>query len=120
MAYTIAETAKKFGLTAYTLRYYDKEGLLPFIERTASGFRSFSDTDLEWLKIIMCLKNTGMTIKDIKQFINLCKEGESTYKERLEFLQRQKENIERQMADLQKNYETILYKVQYYKNAINS
>lgn len=118
MAYSIAKTAKMFGVTAHTLRYYDKEGLLPFVERTPSGLRSFTESDLEWLKTIMCLKNTGMPIKEIKQFIDLCLEGESTFERRLEIIRRQKENVEAQMSDLKKNYDYVLFKEQYYLNAI--
>lgn len=118
MTYSISEAAKKFGVTPHTLRYYDKEGLLPFVERTASGLRAFTETDFEWLKIIMCLKNTGMQIKDIKGFIDLCMEGESTFDKRLDFIRRQKENIETQMSELKKHYDTILFKEQYYIDAI--
>lgn len=118
MAYSIAETAKKFSVSAHTLRFYEKEGLLPFVERTTTGIRSFSENDLEALKIIMCLKNTGMQIKDIKHFIDLCTEGETTFEKRLDLFRRQKENVEKQLAELQKNYDTILYKEQYYIDAI--
>ena len=69
MKYSIGDVAKKFNLSASTLRYYDKEGLFPNLERSESGIRSFSDTDIGSLKIIECLKNTGMPIKDIKVFI---------------------------------------------------
>lgn len=118
MTYSIAETAKRFSVTPHTLRFYDKEGLLPFVARTPSGLRFFTESDFEWLKLIMCLKNTGMKIKDIKHFIDLCMEGETTFEERLDFIRRQKASIEAQMAELQKNHDTILHKEQYYLNAI--
>lgn len=120
MSLSIAETAKKFGVTAHTLRYYEKEGLLPFVERTPSGIRTFSESDLEGLKIIMCLKNTGMQIKDIKYFIDLCMQGESTFEQRLEFLQKQKQQIEIQLNELKANLNTITYKEQYYKDKIKT
>ena len=69
MPYTIGQMAEKLGVAPSTLRYYDKEGLLPFVERTAGGIRIFSDGDLETLKIINCLKDTGMQIKDIRNFM---------------------------------------------------
>lgn len=118
MTYTISETAELFGVSAHTLRYYDKEGLLPFVGRTASGLRAFTDNDFEWLKIILCLKNTGMQIKDIKHFIDLCVDGESTYEKRLEFIRLQKECIEKQMTALRKNYDTIIHKEEFYIKAI--
>ena len=71
MPYTIGQMAEKLGVAPSTLRYYDKEGLLPFVERTAGGIRIFSDGDLETLKIINCLKDTGMQIKDIRNFISM-------------------------------------------------
>ena len=69
MLYTVNEMAKRLGVAPSTLRYYDKEGLLPFIERSDGGIRMFKDTDFEWLSIIECLKKTGMPIKEIKQVV---------------------------------------------------
>ena len=66
MLYTVGEMAKKIGVAPSTLRYYDKEGLLPFVERSEGGMRMFKDADYEFLKIIGCLKSTGMQLKDIK------------------------------------------------------
>lgn len=100
MGYSIGEAAKKAGLSAYTLRYYDKEGLLPFVERTPAGFRIFKDSDLEWLAVISCLKNTGMSIKDIKKFINWCMEGDSTLEKRLNMFKTQKKRVQDQMNEL--------------------
>lgn len=78
MFYTIGEMAKKLNVAPSTLRYYDKEGLLPFVERSGGGIRMFKDSDFEWLSIIECLKKTGMPIKEIKNFIDWCMEGDST------------------------------------------
>ena len=72
MLYTVSEMAKRLGVAPSTLRYYDKEGLLPFIERSDGGIRMFKDTDFEWLSIIECLKKTGMPIKEMKVFIDWC------------------------------------------------
>lgn len=63
--YTVGEMAKMLGVPASTLRYYDKEGLLPFVGRSASGIRMFRESDLEWLRIIGCMKKAGMSIRDI-------------------------------------------------------
>lgn len=70
MLYTVGEMAKRLHVPPSTLRYYDKEGLLPFVERSGGGIRMFKDSDLEWLNIISCLKQAGMSIKDIKTFID--------------------------------------------------
>lgn len=65
MLYTVGEMAKKLGIAPSTLRYYDQEGLLPFVERSSGGVREFKDSDYEWLQVIGCLKKTGMPLKDI-------------------------------------------------------
>ena len=117
MGYTIGQAATKMGLTAHTLRYYDKEGLLPFVAKSSSGLRIFSDSDIEWLVMIECLKGTGMTLKDIKQYIDWYNEGDSTIKQRLEMFKRQKIKLEEQMAQLQKHLEKITFKIAYYTDA---
>ena len=71
--YSINEIAKLCGLSVYTIRFYDKEGLLPFVTRSKSGNRQFSENDLDMIKLICCLKNSGMPIKDIKRYIDLDK-----------------------------------------------
>lgn len=113
--YTIAEAAKRCGLTAHTLRFYDKEGLLPFVNRTPSGIRTFKESDFEWLNTISCLKNTGMPIKRIREFIDLCMHGDTTLEQRLEFLRNHKLVVEKQMKELKIHMKTIEHKIQYYE-----
>ncbi|MBX4266658.1 MerR family transcriptional regulator [Clostridium estertheticum] len=120
MKYSIGEVAKKFNLSASTLRYYDKEGLFPNLERLESGIRSFSDIDLGSLKIIECLKNTGMPIKDIKVFIDWCGQGDATLSERYEMFIERKIIMDEQIASLQKTLEVIDYKCWYYKTALEA
>lgn len=117
MFYTVGEMAKILNTTPSTLRYYDKEGLLPFVERSESGIRMFKDSDYEWLLVIDCLKNTGMGIKDIKKFIYMVLEGDATIKERLEMMKKQRESVKEQMAKLQQTLDTLNYKVWYYSTA---
>lgn len=117
MFYTVGEMAKILNTTPSTLRYYDKEGLLPFVERSESGIRMFKDSDYEWLLVIDCLKNTGMGIKDIKKFIYMVLEGDATIKERLEMMKKQRESVKEQMAKLQQTLDTLDYKVWYYSTA---
>ena len=80
--YSIQEVCRKTGLTAHTLRYYEKEGLLTSVERSAGGFRQYSDEDLEWLGLICCLKNTGMSLQEIARFVKLAHEGDYTLRDR--------------------------------------
>lgn len=120
MNYTIRQVAEKIGVTVPTLRYYDKEGLLPFVDKKANGTRVFKDEDFEGLAIITCMKNSGVPIKDIKKYMDLCQEGDSTLKERLEIFLQRKEAVQKQMEELNKVMETINHKIWYYKTAIEA
>jgi len=120
MEYSIGEVSKKFGLSPSALRYYDKEGLLPFVKRTNGGKRVFDDEDIEWISIIECLKNTGMSVKDIKVYINLCVIGDKTLDKRLEIFKKQKKNVEKQIEDLNYNLEKINRKIWYYDTAVKA
>ena len=117
MMYTVGEMAKILGVPASTLRYYDKEGMLPFVERTSGGIRMFKEQDYEWLKIIECMKKAGMPIKDIKNYIELALEGDATIHERLELFKRQKLVLEKQMRSMQHTLEVLEYKCWYYETA---
>lgn len=120
MGYTITQVAEKSNLTAHTLRYYDKEGLLPFVERSKNGNRDFSDSDLEWIGLICCLKNTGMQIKEIKNFIEWCMEGDSTLEKRRQMFIDHRKIVEEQMSELQKNLNKIDHKIWYYNVACSA
>ena len=117
MMYTVGEMAKILGVHASTLRYYDKEGLLPFVERTSGGIRMFKEQDYEWLKIIECMKKAGMPIKDIKNYIELAIKGDGTIHERLELFHKQKQVLEEQMRSMQRALEVLEYKCWYYETA---
>jgi DNA-binding transcriptional MerR regulator len=112
--YTIHEVANKFGLSTHTLRYYDKEGLMPFIGRTKSGNRVFSEADLNWVKMVCCLKDTGMQIKEIKKYADWCMEGMRTIDERKAMLIEHRKQVVKQMEELKKNLELIDSKIAIY------
>lgn len=120
MDYSIGQAAKKMGLTAHTLRYYEKEGLLPFVKKTSSGLRIFSEEDIGWLQMIECLKGTGMPLKGIKQYIDWFIEGDSTLQKRLDMFKQQKIKIEEQMRELKKHMEKINYKIAYYTEMVEN
>lgn len=120
MVYTVGEIAKKLHVAPSTLRYYSKEGLLPFVERSNGGIRVFKDSDYEWLSIIDCLKKTGMPIKDIKTFIDLCMQGDDTIDERMELVEQQRQNVIHQIEQMQENLKILDYKKWYYETAKES
>ena len=117
MTYTIGEISKQLNISISTLRYYDKEGLLPFVHRAAGNIRVFDDTDIECLRMIECLKNTGLPLKDIKQFFKWCEEGNATIEKRYDLFVQQKEKTEQQIALLQSALDRINYKCEYYRIA---
>jgi len=117
MYYTIGEIAKKINVSPHTLRFYAKEGLLPFVERSESGIRMFKDEDFQWLTIIECLKKTGMPIKDIKTYMDWLIEGDSTIDKRLEMFKKQKEAVEKQIEELKETLKLLEYKCWYYETA---
>lgn len=115
--YTIGQVAEMYSLPVSTLRYYDKEGLFPNLERT-SGIRRFSDRELEALHVIECLKRSGLEIKDIKQFMQWCAQGSSTYEQRHELFLRQRETVEAEMEKLRRVKAMIDFKCWYYETAV--
>ena len=120
MSYSINQAASIIGLSAHTLRYYDKEGLLPFLERDESGFRDFKDSDIEWLEIIECLKQSGMTIKEMKAFADLHLMGDSTLQQRYNlFLDRKKQLLE-QMNELQSALDKNDFQCWYFEKALEA
>lgn len=117
MGYTIGDVAKRTGMSSYTLRYYDKKGLLPFVDRDPNGRRHFKEHDFEFLQTINCLKNTGMSLKEIKQFIELCQEGDQTLNERLAFFNKHRKDVEKQLQEVQGYLDMVDHKIDYYTRA---
>lgn len=117
MFYTVGEIAKELNVAASTLRYYDKEGLLPFVDRSSGGIRVFKDEDLPGLKLIECLKKTGMSIKDIKHFMDCTLQGDATIEERLSIISDQRDAVIQHIQEMQAMLEMLDYKRWYYETA---
>ncbi len=115
--YTIGEVSKMFNLPISTLRYYDKQGLFPNLTRKG-GIRKFSTNEIEALRVIECLKKSGLEIKDIKLFIEWCSEGSSTYTKRYDLISIQKEKVEAQINQLYKTLDMLKFKCWYYEELI--
>ena len=117
MLYTLGEMAKLLDIPASTLRYYDKQGLLPFVERSKSGIRMFQEKDYEWLKLIECLKKSGLTLSEIKNYIFMALRGDETIEDRLQLFLNQKEVITQKITELQETLKVVEYKCWYYETA---
>ena len=107
----------RLDVPASTLRFYDKEGLLPFVERLPGGIRMFQDTDLEWLQITCCMKKAGMSIRDIRQYIQLAMQGDDTIDTRLQMFHHQRQVLLYQIREMQHTLETVEYKCWFYETA---
>lgn len=116
--YSIQQVSEMTQIPATTLRYYDKQGLLPFLERSEAGYRVFQKKDLGSLQIIQCLKSAGLSIVEIRQFFQWAQEGDTSLKERLNLFLKRREEVQRQMAELQKTLDVINFKCDYYTKAV--
>ena len=120
MLYTVGEMARLLGIAASTLRYYDQEGLLPFVERSRGGIRMFTERDYGSLMVIECLKKSGLSIKEIKAFIVLAQQGDASLEQRLALFRRRKEAVEQQIAALEETLCLLQYKCWYYETAVQA
>lgn len=117
--YSIGEVAKEMNLSVPALRYYDDEGLLINIKRDANGKRYFDDKDLQALNLINCLKQTGLKIKEIKYFMDLCRKGNDSLEERKDFFFNQEKVILKEIDKLKKCLSLIKFKEWYYECALS-
>lgn len=115
--YTIGQVSEMFDIPVSTLRYYDREGLFPGMERK-SGIRKFSDNEIEALRVIECLKASGLEIREIKQFMEWTTKGSATYQQRKQLFETRLKKVEEEMANLQKTKDMLKYKCWYYETAI--
>ena len=115
--YTIGQVSELFHIPISTLRYYDKEGLFPEIQRT-SGIRRFGEKEIDALRVIECLKKSGLEIKDIKQFMEWCIQGSETYPQRLNLFLRQRRQVEAELAHMNRVLDMLKFKCWYYEEAL--
>ncbi len=120
MSYSIGEVSKLTGLSVPTLRYYDKEGLIPNINRNENGLRDFTEQDLGTIHIVTCIKGAGASIREIKEYMDLCQLGDSTLELRKQFFIDKKSDIEEQMRELNEILKTVEMKIKYYEDAIKA
>lgn len=118
MQYSIGEIAKMTGLSPSTLRFYDKEGLLPGLKRQG-GKRIFDESHIETLRIIECLKRSGLEIRDIRKFMELTTKGSTSYAQRRELMEERRLKTLEQIEELQRTLAVLEYKCWYYDEALS-
>ncbi|MBN1814287.1 MAG: MerR family transcriptional regulator [Anaerolineae bacterium] len=113
---TVQETADKTGLSAHTIRYYERIGLIPSIERASNGHRRYSEDDIGWIEFLKCLRSTGMPISEMQRYVELQQEGDSTLHDRLALLEAHRRRIKAKIRELNSFLERIEGKIGYYQN----
>ncbi len=116
--YSMKETCDKTGLTYDTLKFYCNEGLIPNVKRNKSNYRVFNDNDLNWIKSLSCLKKCGMSIVEMKEYLNLCLKGQISIPERQEILNAKLCELEHKKQEIQESIDFINWKQTFYKNVL--
>lgn len=112
---TVQEASDKTGLSAHTIRYYERIGLLPSIERASNGHRRYSADDIGWIEFLKCLRSTGMPISEMQRYVELQQEGDSTFQDRLALLEAHRRRIKIKIRELNNFLERIEGKIGYYQ-----
>ncbi len=111
---TISEVAEKYQLTADTLRYYERIGLLPRVQRNNSGIRDYSEEDCNWVGFIKCMRSAGLSIEVLVEYVSLFQQGDSTVDARKDLLIEQREELERRLAEMQQTLSYLNNKIEHY------
>lgn len=119
MSYSIKEVSQKLNVSAYALRYYEREGLLPFVKRDNNGRRIYTNDDLGWIQLVNCMRTMGMSIAYIKNYVKLCVKGDETKAERRNIIQDQKDLIQKEIKKYTELLELVNLKLDYYDEKIS-
>ena len=117
--YTMKDVCKETGMTYEALKFYCNEGLVPNVKRDANNHRVFDDRDIAWIKSLTCLKNCGMSIQEMKAYINLCLDGESSIPERKIMLAKKREELLEKLAEMQASIDYIDWKQNFYDDVLS-
>lgn len=112
--YTMKEVCKEVGWSYETLKFYCKEGLIPNIKKDKNNYRIFDENNIEWIKALQCLKKCGMTLKDMREYLEYCMQGPATIPERIEMLDHTKEDLERKLIEIQESLAYLDHKKELY------
>ncbi|MCD8094996.1 MAG: MerR family transcriptional regulator [Ruminococcus sp.] len=117
---TIKEVSERYNISADTLRYYERVGAIPPVTRSSSGIRSYSESDLGWVELAICMRSAGLPIEALSEYVKLFQQGESTVLERLELLKKQREELYNQKSRINETIDRLNYKISKYEEALNS
>lgn len=115
---TIAEVSEKFGLSQDTIRYYERIGLIPHVNRNKSGIRDFTEEDCRWIEFIKCMRSAGLPIEVLIEYVTLVQQGDETIEARKALLIEQRNQLIKRIEDMQKTLERLNYKIARYEQAI--
>lgn len=117
---TINEVSKKYNVSPDTLRYYERIGVIPEVHRNSSGIRDYTDKDLRWVELALCMRNAGLSIETLVEYQRLFKQGDDTIKARLNLLNEQMEILENQKKQIEETMDRLSYKISRYQNALKT
>ena len=117
---TIAEVSKKYDISADTLRYYERVGMIPTVTRTASGIRDYQDSDLGWVGLAKCMRSAGLPVEAMIEYVRLYQEGDSTIPARLQLLLEQRQSLLEQKKKIDETLDRLNYKISIYEDAVKT
>lgn len=117
---TIKEVCEKYGVSADTLRYYERVGVIPCVNRTKGGIRDFTDEDIKWVENAICMRSAGLPVEMLIEYVRLFREGDGTFQARHELLSEARKEIQQQMDKLQETADLLDYKISRYEEALKT
>lgn len=115
---TIKQVSEKYGISADTLRYYEKMGLIPDVPRTSGGIRDYDEAACGWVEFIICMRNAGLPIDVLSEYVALCQKGDSTAEERKQILVNHREQLKNKIEALNASLNRLDFKINYYDEII--
>jgi DNA-binding transcriptional MerR regulator len=116
--FTVKQLSEKLNISTHTIRFYDDQGLFPDVTRDIHGTRLFTENNLDWIYLVLCLRNTGMSVADVRHYIDLCQEGEATVQERYNIIMDQKKKAEADLKEMQKRLDVLNKKQKCYEEIL--
>lgn len=119
MLYTMKDVCDRIGITYETLKFYCNKGLVPNVKRDKNNHRVFNEKDIKWIESLSCLKRCGMSIVEMKHYLNLCLMGEKSIPERKEMLKQKEDNLKEKLEEIQNSIDFIHWKQNFYDEVLS-